>query len=68
MTTAEAIKLIAENKNNTSWYGKNSVDMFGDYIATYDKLYETLRHHARLGEAETKCIIGALKLSGAKIK
>ena len=67
MTKAEARKLIEENKDNTAWYGKNNISIFGNNVSTYDNLYHLFRFRSGFGEAETQCIIASLVLSGAEI-
>ena len=42
--------------------------MFFDGSMTQNEMYNMLRYHMRFGEAETRVIISALILSGAKFK
>ena len=68
MTRNEAKKLIDTYKNDTGWYGDDDIDLFGEHICTFDRMYELFRYRCQFGEAETNCLLGALKLSGAKIR
>ena len=65
MTKKEATTIINAHKGNTSWYN-GEVDFFGDKVATFSNLYEIFIRRG-FGEAETNCIIAALRLSGADI-
>jgi len=59
MTKTYAKQIIAQQKDNTSYY---------DNTLTYTEMYEMFRYRFQFGEAETACIISALVLSGAKFK
>jgi len=58
VTREIAKKFLSENKDHTLW--------FTDGISFSD-MYKMLRYRMAFGEAETLCIIGSLKLNGAKI-
>lgn len=53
---------------------KEAIEAYKDLTAFFDEsmtqneMYEMLRYRMRFGEAETKVIISALILSGAKFK
>ena len=54
--------IIAENKDNTAYFG-NTID--GKPMKFYD-MYNMLRYRMCFGEAETKVIIASLIKCGAK--
>ena len=59
MTKAKAREIIEANKDNTAYFDKS---------ISVKEMYEMLRYRMRFGEAETKVIIAALKVSGAKFR
>ena len=59
MTKAKAREIIEANKDNTAYFDKS---------ISAKEMYEMLRYRMRFGEAETKVIIAALEVSGAKFK
>ena len=59
MTKAQAREIIEANKDNTAYFDKS---------ISVEEMYEMLRYRMRFGEAETKVIIAALEISGAKFR
>lgn len=68
ITKTMAHAFVDCNKEKTAYFGKNNIDLFGENISTYRRLYDLLRNRCSFGEAETLCIIGSLVLSGAVIE
>lgn len=59
MTKKSAKEAIEAYKDNTAYF---------DESMTQNDMYNMLRYQMRFGEAETRVIISALILSGAKFK
>ena len=59
MTREKAKALIEENKDFTGYF---------DGSLTLDQMYDMLTFRMQFGDAESKVIIAALKLAGAKFK
>lgn len=59
MTREQAKALIAENKDYTGYF---------DGSCTLDQMYEMLAIRKQFRDAESKVIIAALKLAGAKFR
>ena len=59
MTREKAKAIIEENKDFTRYF---------DGSSTLDQMYEMLAFRMQFGDAESKVIIAALKLAGAKFK
>ena len=59
MTREKAKAIIEENKDFTGYF---------DGLSTLDQMYEMLAFRMQFGDAESKVIIAALKLAGAKFK
>lgn len=58
-TKAKARETVAAYADRTAYY---------DGSISQESMYEMLRYQMRFGEAETRVIIAALVLSGAKFK
>lgn len=58
-TKANAKETVDAYKDMTSYY---------DGSMTQDEMYALLRYRMMFGDAETRCIIAALTISGAKWK
>lgn len=67
-TKKEAKEVIEKHKANTSFFGENNTDLFGNHINTRYFLYKLLRERCQMGEAETECIIASLVIAGADIR
>ena len=67
MNNKQAKELIEKYKGLTAFFGENNTDFLtGENIISYDSMYDMFRYRMGMGQAESVCIIAALKLSGAK--
>lgn len=72
LTEKMAREIIEQNKDNTTFFDKGKKrelnnNFFGYDTTSYEAYYDTFRNICKLGEAETKVIIAALKLAGATV-
>ena len=69
MTKKQAKEIIEKYGKDTAYYGENNRDFLtNEKCVTYDSMFDMFRYRFGMGEAESICIIAALRLSGAEFE